>query len=492
MKHSLHPSTRLEAARAANRPDSRTPHTVVVLPSYSVNASMLMRYGHRIPALEHRQLLTLLAVPQVPAAQYVFLTCLRPSRQVLDYYLSLVPPEQRHDMRARIRVVEVPDASHRSITAKLLDRPDLVAQVRAMTRHRLAYIEPWNVTELEMELARRLDLPLNGPAADLWPLGFKSNGRRLMRAAGVPLPVGTEEVCSVDDVVAAVAAIRRVRPEAAAVVVKTDDGATGNGNRTVRFGGQATEREVRVAVESLGASYLAELAAGGVVEELVAGTRFSSPSVQVDLTPGGDVQVLSTHEQLFDGEDDQVYFGCRFPADPGYSPELARYGAAVGRALAEHGAVGRFGVDFAAVQGPSGAWRLYGLEINLRKSGTNHPLLVLQSMVPGRHDARSGRWVSEDGSPRSYVSTDNLVDPTWRGRSAATAIRAIRKAGVEFDRQTRTGVVLHMFSGLDIDGRIGLTAIGRSGPDADLLYDAAVAALSAPDVAATRGLLLPA
>ena len=492
MTNSLFPGTRLAVARAASRPGSRVPHTVVLLPSFSVSASLLAAYGPRIPALEHRQLLSLLALPQVPAAQYVVLTCLRPSDQVLDYYLSLVPPEQRHDMTARIRIVEVPDASHRSITAKLLDRPDLVATIGAMTRHRLAYIEPWNVTELEMELARRLDLPLNGPAAELWPLGFKSSGRRLMRAAGVPLPVGTENVRSPGDVVAAVADLRRARPQATAAVVKTDVGATGNGNRVIRFGTRTTEEEVRDAVESLGEGYLAELAAGGVVEELVVGARFSSPSVQVDLAPDGEVEVLSTHEQLFHGPDDQVYFGCRFPALPAYNRELARHGAAVGRTLASHGVVGRLGIDFAAVRGPSRSWRLFGLEINLRKSGTNHPLLLLQGLVPGRYDDSAGRWVSQDGSPRFYVSTDNLVDPAWLGRTPAAVIRAVRGAGVEFDQQTRTGVVLHMFSGLDIDGRLGLTAIGRSARDAQLLYDLAVSALSARATPSSGDLPLPA
>jgi hypothetical protein len=71
-------------------------------------------------------------------------------------------------------------------------------------------------------------------------------------------------------------------------------------------------------------------------------------------------------------------------------------------------------------------------------------------------------------------------------------IRAIRRNGLAFDRQTRTGVVLHMFNGLAIDGRIGVTAIARSGSDAELMYAAAVAALSARDAVAARGLPLPA
>lgn len=480
MAHSFNSPTRLARARRASLPGSSTPHTVVLLPSYSVSDSMLVEYGHRIPALEHRQLLSLLMLPRVPAAQIIFVTSLRPARQVLDYYLSLVPPERRRDMRARIRILEVSDPTRRSVTAKLLDRPDLIAHIRRLTRGRLAFIEPWNVTELEMEVARQLRLPLNGTVPELWPLGFKSSGRRLMRSAGVRLPLGQEDVRSVDGVVAAAEAIRRQHPDAIGVVIKTDNSGTGNGNRIIRFPSSPEAAQLRDLVEALEPWYLADVALGAVVEELVVGAQFASPSVQVDIAPGGQVEVLSTHEQLLGGPHGQVYIGCRFPAASCYSRELASYGEAVGRELAAHGAMGRFSVDFAAAQSVFGKWELYGLEVNLRKSGTNHPLSVLHSLAPGQYDATRGRWLTVSGSQRCYRSTDNLVDPSLWGRAAEDVITAVRSAGLEFNQRTQTGVVLHMFSGLDIDGRLGLTAIGRSPGQAERLYHAAVAALSVP------------
>lgn len=474
----LKPRTRLARALSANQPGSSTPHTVVVLPSYSVGESMLAHYGHRIPALEHRQLLSVLMLPHVERAQILFVTSQRPERKVLDYYLSLVPVEHRRAMRARIRIIEVADPTPRSVTDKLLDRPDLVARLRRMARGGLAYIEPWNVTPNEMELARRLGMPLNGTAADLWPLGFKSNGRRVMRSAGVPLPLGHEDVRSVGGVVAAADGIRQQHPDAAGVIVKTDNASTGDGNRILRFSASTTVTELRNAVESLDPMFLADVRRGAVVEELVVGAGFACPSVQLDIKPGGHVEVLSTHEQLMGGPDGQEYLGCQFPANPSYRDVLPSYGVAVGRALATQGALGRVGVDFAAVQSAAGSWDIYGLEINLRKCGTNHPQFTLRNLVPGRYDDATGRWITEDGSERCYLATDNLVDPSWVGRPMDDVVRAIRSAGLEFDRHTRTGLVLHMFSGLDIDGRIGLTAIGVSPAHAEELYGAGVMALS--------------
>lgn len=469
---------RLRLARAANRPGSRVPHTVVVLPSYSVDAALVAHYGQRIPALEHRQLLTLLMLARIPGAELIFVTTRRPAERVLDYYLSFVPASRRPGTRSRIRILEIPDPTPRSITAKLLDRPDLLERLRTMTRGRLAYIEPWNVTQLETEVAERLGLPLNGSPPRLWPLGFKSNGRRLMRSAEVPVPLGHEDVRDVPGVLGAVEAIRRRHAHAVGAVIKLDDSAAGEGNRVVRFDRSRAAGGLPGAVESLDPGYLASLAAGAVVEELVTGTETTSPSVQIDIAPGHRVQVVSTHEQILGGPNGQVYEGCRFPADPGYRNELTTYGEAVGHLLSEQGAMGRLCIDFVASRSPAG-WQLHGLEINLRKSGTSHPLSLLHNLVPGSYDGPTGTWSTRDGSDRCYRSTDSLIDPDWRGRPADDVIAAIASTGLEFDPGRGVGVVLHMFVGLDLDGCLGLTAIGRSPDHADRLYAAAVGALGA-------------
>ena len=57
-------------------------------------------------------------------------------------------------------------------------------------------------------------------------------------------------------------------------------------------------------------------------------------------------------------------------------------------------------------------------------------------------------------------------------------IAAVRDAGLNFDSESRTGVVLHMLSGLAIRGRMGLTAIAHSDGQPDQVYDATHEAIS--------------
>jgi hypothetical protein len=250
-------------------------------------------------------------------------------------------------------------------------------------------------------------------------------------------------------------------------VIKLDDSGAGDGNMLVDFAQDVTDQ-----LASLPDWYVEELErTGGVVEERIAGRHFTSPSVQVEITPTGEVLVLATHEQVIGGDNGQVYTGCRFPADPAYAPALARSGAAVARRLADLGVLGRLSVDFVAASDSDGDgdgdWDLYAIEINLRKGGTTHPYGVLRNLVPGRYEPELGLWQTEDGSTRAYCSTDNLVDERWIGLPPSAVIAAVADAGLQFGCPPKTGaagtgVVLHMLSGLAIDGRFGFTAIGRT------------------------------
>ena len=70
---------------------------------------------------------------------------------------------------------------------------------------------------------------------------------------------------------------------------------------------------------------------------------------------------------------------------------LATYGQRVGRLLAERQVIGMLSIDFVAARDHGQQWRLYALEVNLRKGGTTPPIVVLSSLLPGSYDAY-GRW----------------------------------------------------------------------------------------------------
>ena len=153
----------LGMAVEANRPGSTTPHVLIALPSYSVSESLLSHYGDRIPSLEHRYLNAIVIPARIESCEFVYVSTRSPSPEVMDYYLSLVPADRRESLRARIRLVEVPEGgTPRSVAGRLVDRPDLVASIREHIGDRPAMIEPWNVTEHEVNLALALGYYLHG------------------------------------------------------------------------------------------------------------------------------------------------------------------------------------------------------------------------------------------------------------------------------------------------------------------------------------------
>jgi hypothetical protein len=466
-----------------NLPGSSVPHVSVIMPAFAMSESLLSHYATRLGAMEHRYLLAALMIPRIPGAEIVFIGCQEPGPEVLAYYDRLACPGRPGAMLERLHVVAVEDPSPRPVSAKLLDRPDLVARVRELIGDRPAMLESWNVTETEVRVALALGTPVNGTDPGLWPLAFKSKGRRLFASLGVPSPAGAEDVVDLAGVGEAVARIRRDRPHLSSVVVKHDNSGAGDGNLVVPVRDGAGRRIPRDAlVSGLGDIappwYVRDLASGGVVEELVRGRQVRSPSAQLEVLPRGGSRVLSTHEQILGGENGQVYSGCRFPADPAYAARLAEYGSRVADRLGELGALGRLGVDYVAVSRRSG-WDVFALEVNLRKGGTTHPFTALRHLVPGHYDARTGRYLGEDGTPRCYRSSDGLLDPRWQVLSPTRVIDAVAGAGLEFDPATRTGVVLHMLSCLRVDGRVGATAIARTADEADELYAATGRAIAA-------------
>jgi hypothetical protein len=219
--------------------------------------------------------------------------------------------------------------------------------------------------------------------------------------------------------------------------------------------------------------YVAKFAAnGGIVEERIEGDELLSPSVQLRTLPNGDVELLSTHDQLLGGASGQKYLGCVFPASREYAVAITEQAATIGRRLAQLGALGRFAVDFVVVRDDAG-WTPYAIELNLRKGGTTHPFLTLQFLTDGRYDPATALFVTPTGQEKHLVATDHLESELLRGLVPLDLFDIVARHGLHFDQSRQTGIVFHMISCLTEHGRVGLTAVGDTREDADRRYQAA-------------------
>ena len=474
----------IDAATRAGRPG----RTMLVVPSRSVD-----KWHEPVAETQayEERLLCLLLMLRDPGLSMVYVTSSPIAPGIVDYYLSLLPRALRAGARARLTLVAAGEASARPLAEKLLERPRLLTRLRWAIRDReLCHLVPYTTTALERDLALAVDVPLYGADPVHAHFGTKSGCRELFARAGVPHPVGVEHIRSVPDAIDAIAALRAGRPELAQLVMKLNEGVSGEGNAIVDLRGlpqpgAAEERQdiaarlqgmaLEAADATVGA-YLGRLAdRGGIVEERITGRELRSPSVQLEITPAGEVRIVSTHDQLLGGPSGQSFLGCRFPADPAYARAITGIAAEVGRELAAAGVIGRSAIDFVAAAGPGGRWQPYAIEINLRKGGTTHPFGALELLTGGRYRAEAAAFTTPAGAPRHYVATDHLEAPELRelGRDGLLRLIGDGRLGCTAGR----GVVFHMLSALDELGRVGLTAIGDSVADAQRRYDDACATL---------------
>lgn len=448
--------------------------SIVVLPSVAADA---LRGGAEMQALEERFLFLLLLLRQ-PRLEVVYLSGRPIPEAILQYYLGLLPGVIPPQARRRLHMVAVDDGSPRPLAEKLLERPRALARIRALIADPgLSHLVPYSTTPLERDLALALGIPLYGADPRLLAFGTKTGCRRLFAEAGVPHPHGVEDVRDLDGIAAALAAIRAARPDTTFAVVKLNDSASGRGNALVDLRG-AGPGELRARAAAMAFEhpamrldhYLEQLARdGGIVERRIVGAELRSPSVQLRVTPLGEVEVLSTHDQVLGGPSGQRYLGCRFPADAGYARAITAEAVKVGERLAREGVLGRFAVDFVVAREAAG-WRPHAIELNLRKGGTTHPFLTLQFLTDGRYDAAAARFAAPGGREKHLVATDHLESERLRGLTVDDLFDVAVRHGLHFDPARQSGAVFHMMSPMPELGRVGVTAVGDSPDEAEAMF----------------------
>lgn len=432
-------------------------------------------------ALYDERMLCMILLLRNPALRIVYVSAMPIDEAVVDYYLSFIP--EVTDARERLALVSVGHAEPRPLSQKLIEDPRALQETRAAVPDvGDAYILPFNVTRLEKELSRALGIPLYGPKLELVAMGSKSGSRRVARRAGVPILPGREDVRNDAEILAAIEEIRSLRPGVDAVVIKLNNGFSGQGNAIVLLDGfsppVSDASTVFCAAEESWPTFIEKIKVeGAVVEERMRGEGVVSPSVQMRIAPGGEFEVVSTHDQILGGPDDQVYLGCRFPARREYREAIQSHASRLAEVLAAEGVIGSFGVDF--VVAPDGELDdAYMSEINLRLGGTTHPFMMARLATEGTYDRATGELVC--GSvPKYYISSDNLKSDTYIGLEPADVIAAIRARGLAFDLHSRTGATLHLFGALRAHGKLGTVCIANTPEDADILYREVVAAIAA-------------
>ena len=280
-------------------PDPLARQTIVVVPSLTLDPDELAR----IDGAHHyeERMLFLLMLLQMPQTQLVYVTSQPVSPSVIDYFLHLLPGIPSTHARRRLTLLSCYDASPLPLVQKILDRPRMIEKIREAIKHPdTAHMSCFNSTTLEAELAVRLRIPLYATDPDHAHLGSKSGSRSIFREAGIAMPDGYEDLRSKQDIVLALAEIKRRNPHLPKAVIKLNEGFSGEGNAIFPLSECPLENAAQwieaalpnlVQFEAQGESWdhystkFQEME--GIVEAFVVGEDKRSPSVQCRINPSG-------------------------------------------------------------------------------------------------------------------------------------------------------------------------------------------------------------
>ena len=468
---------------------------ILVVPSLSIDQRELKK----VEGCEHyeERLLFSLIRLRNPRNRLIYVTSVPLHPSIIDYYLQLLPGIPFSHARNRLLLLSTYDASLKPLTQKILERPRLMERIRQALRLDKSFMICYNATSLESDLSLKLGVPLYAAAPDLQIWGTKSGSRQIFAESGIPHPDGSVIVGNPKDLAEVAGELWERQPNLKRMVVKLNEGFSGEGNALLDLrpiidiappNASHTERVTAIrnsfpelhfqATQETWENFSGKIAEmGAIVEAFIEGEVKRSPSVQGRVTPNGEVEILSTHDQILGGPDGQIYLGCHFPADESYRLRLQDLGLKVGRQLAKKGALERYSVDFITVEQGKGNWDIQAIEINLRKGGTTHPFMTLKLLTTGRYKLSTGLFYSQQGQPKYYIATDNLQKERYQGLLPNDLMDIIAHHRLHFDTGTETGTVFHLMGCLSQFGKLGLTSIGDSSQQAEDIYNKVIKVL---------------
>ena len=474
-------------------PDRMAAKTVVIIPSLTLDQEILGKIDGVIHYEE--RLLCLLMLLRMPNTHVVYITSMPVHSIIMDYYLHLLPGITSYHARQRLLTLSCFDASSRSLTEKILERPRLINRIlKSIPADHKSHIACFNVTDAERRLAVKLHMPIYGCDPDLLYLGTKNFSRKIFKECNVNTPPGFEDCKNEDDIINSLFRLKTTFPALSKAVVKLNDGFSGEGNAVFSFEGAPVNEYLHLWIHEVLPQRLQLVARdlvyktfiekfemmGGIVEAFIDGDIKMSPSVQCRVTPLGETDVISTHDQLIGGESRQVFLGAYFPANKEYAMEIGKLGKRIADKLHDYGVLGRFSIDFISVK-ENDEWKHFAIEINLRKGGTTHPYLMLQYLTDGDYDASSAKYLTANGQPRYYFFSDNLQSEAYKGLTPHDLIEITTANDLLYDGSNQQGVVFHMISALSQYGKLGILCIAATPEKSMELYYRTVEVLDRED-----------
>lgn len=449
----------------------------VILPSFSFDKQELCKVEGYV-YYEQRLLINLLLLKD-PKVHVYYITSVPIDDSIVNYYQQLCQVE-KSSFRERLHTFTCFDSSKTScLSEKFLKKPGLLSRVKNSLRDNVKKCLLVNIsTKFEESVAKKLGIPLIGVNPSYSHFGTKSGSNLIFQESKIPFPDSTKLCFKENEFLEEIYELIQRNPDVNFLVLKLNDSFSGKGNalfnlQPLRLGSRRRsigpissevisvskiKREIkssRFEGDACWEYFKKRMTDMGIIAQIFI-DNMDSPSCQ-GCMDYDRLHIISTHDQILSGKDHQIYSGCSFPSDLKYQSKIMEYTKSIGENLMQKGVKGCFGVDYLLSKDES---KIYAIEINLRMTGTTHPMLTLKYLVEGKFE--NGDYTSKDGKKKYYVSSDNIIDENYKKLLPIDIIEFFQNSNLSFSKDHQVGVVFHMLGSLSEYGKLGITSIGNT------------------------------
>ncbi|CAG9326146.1 unnamed protein product [Blepharisma stoltei] len=453
---------------------------IIVIPSLSFPTNELTKFKG-IHNYEER-LFYYFSYLTNPNIKIVYATSLPLEKSTILYYIQLLTRNSSFtpkELKKRVLFLSCDDTSSSCLVEKLYRHPILIEKIKQFINPSKSLMVTYIGTNLEYELANELNVQLFANDYHYSYFATRAGNKEIFAEAEIPHPKSSGVIKSVEGLIEALSTLYiENNSEITKFVIKQNNGLGGIGTcllHTKYFDRTNLHESIRDALENKiefqfanenWESYQQKIQNFGVMVEIWIDDAFSSPSCQGIIYQNGDVEILSTHEQILHG---LIYVGCEFPAKNEYRQEIMNQTAKIGNILSRKGCRERFGVDF-VVKKENDSLNIYAIEINIRWTGTSHPFLTAKRLI-NSEITEDGLLKSKEGKFKYYFANDCVINEIYAGLTPRFFIEFINSnVELQFDSDRMIGIVIYNFSFTAEFGRFGVLAISDSIDEAKVLY----------------------
>jgi len=419
------------------------------------------------------------------------------NEKLFDYYLSMISssPEDLAEKKSRLIYIPIDDQTNDALTRKILKQKKFINRIKKqIINPETTILRCYNPTEAERKLSLLLGVPLFGSNQKYDFVGTKSGGRKVFKLAGANLIPGFSELKNFTELSKAMVRLAVKHPGTKRLMIKRNYSSSGKGNcvfywqNFVEKFGINPKKMDQDKTASLVLRNFNEFASfqnvktdyaeykmrfnktGGIVELYIEGEIKFSPSTQVLITSKNKPRIISNHEQILGGPDNQVYLGCKFPSLESHRRLIIAEGEKIAGWLAKKGVIGNFAIDY-VVTYEKGMKKpvVYPIEINLRKGGTTHIFRIAYYLTGAKYNPKSGLLTS-DKTPIYYYALEAFENEKYKGLDPLELINLVSESKIAFDKKTKKGALIYMPGMVSEFGKFGSICLGHSPEEAEEFY----------------------